>query len=292
MILIGEDINVMSKKISQAIKDRDAEPIREYVEAQVNTGMDYLDLNTGPVKKDPVGTMEWLVQTVQDLTDLPLCLDTTNATAMDAGIGNCKKKPLLNSASGASDSRETMMPIAAKHQCGLVLSVINDAGLPSDADERAASIMDSAAYANELGIPNEDLWIDPVMMPVTVDQRQITAYMEFIQMLPDIVPGAKSMCGLSNISFGVPKELRGLVNRTFLVMIDRLGQDSAIVSGFDEELVGLVRGKMPEIVKVIHRAMDEEDMDLSGLSQKELEYAKTAQVLMGRTLYSSSWLEL
>lgn len=292
MILIGEDINVMSKKISQAIKDRNAEPIREYVEAQVKNGMDYLDLNTGPVKKDPVGTMEWLVQAVQGLTDLPLCLDTTNTTAMDAGVKVCKKKPLLNSASGATDSRETMMPIAAKHHCGLVLSVINDAGLPSDADERAASIMDSAAYANELGIPNEDLWIDPVMMPVTVDQRQIAAYMEFIQMLPDIVPGAKSMCGLSNISFGVPKELRGLVNRTFLVMIDRLGQDSAIVSGFDEELVRLVRGDMPEIVNVIHRGMDEEDMDLSGLSQKELEYAKTAQVLMGRTLYSSSWLEL
>ena len=292
MILIGEDINVMSKKISQAIKDRDTGPIREYVEAQVKNGMDYLDLNTGPVKKDPVGTMEWLVQTVQEMTDLPLCLDTTNATAMDAGVQACKQKPLLNSASGATDSRETMMPIAAKHHCGLVLSVINDAGLPSDADERAASIMDSAAHANELGIPNEDLWVDPVMMPVTVDQRQIAAYMEFIQMLPDIVPGAKSMCGLSNISYGVPKELRGLVNRTFLVMIDKLGQDSAIVSGFDEELIRLVRGELPEIVKVIHRAMDEEDMDLSGLSQKELEYAKTAQVLMGRTLYSSSWLEL
>jgi cobalamin-dependent methionine synthase I len=292
MILIGEDINVMSKKISQAIKDRNTEPIREYVEAQVKNSMDYLDLNTGPVKKDPVGTMEWLVQTVQEFTDLPLCLDTTNTVAMEAGVKGCKKKPLLNSASGATDSRESMMPIAAKHHCGLVLSVINDAGLPSDADERAASIMDSAAYANELGIPNEDLWVDPVMMPVTVDQRQITAYMEFIQMLPDILPGAKSMCGLSNISFGVPKELRGLVNRTFLVMVDRLGQDSAIVSGFDEELVRLIRGDMPEIVNLIHKAMDEEDMDLSGLSQKELEYAKTAQVLMGRTLYSSSWLEL
>lgn len=292
MILIGEDINVMSKKISQAIKDRDTGPIREYVDAQVKNRMDYLDLNTGPVKKDPVGTMEWLVATVQGMTQLPLCLDTTNATAMDAGIKSCTQKPLLNSASGATDSRETMMPIAAKHHCGLVLSVINDAGLPSDADERAASIMDSAAHANELGIPNEDLWIDPVMMPVTVDQRQIAAYMEFIQMLPDIVPGAKSMCGLSNISYGVPKELRGLVNRTFLVMIGRLGQDSAIVSGFDEELIRLIRGDMPEIVKVIHRAMDEEEMDLSGLSQQQLEYAKTAQVLMGRTLYSSSWLEL
>jgi cobalamin-dependent methionine synthase I len=262
------------------------------VQGQVENGMDYLDLNTGPVKKDPVGTMEWLIQTIQELTDLPLCLDTTNTTAMDAGAQVCKKKPLLNSASGASDSRETMMPVAAKHKCGLVLSVINDAGLPSDADERAASIMDSAAYANELGIPNEDLWIDPVMMPVTVDQRQIAAYMEFIQMVPDIIPGAKTLCGLSNISFGVPKELRPLVNRTFLVMIDRLGQYSAIVSGFDTELVSLMRGDMPEIVNVIHRAMDEEDMDLSSLSQKELEYAKTAQVLMGKTLYSSSWLEL
>ena len=247
---------------------------------------------SGPVKKDPVGTMEWLVKTVQEITDTPLCLDTTNVAAMEAGLKICKKKPILNSASGSTESRQTMMPLAAKYPCSLVLSVINDTGLPSDAEERAASIMDSVAYANEIGIASEDIWVDPVMMPVSVDQRQVAAYMEFVQMLPDIVPGAKSLCGLSNLSFGVPTELRGLLNRTFLVMLDRIGQHSAIVSGYDEELSKLMNGGLPEIVKLIHRTMDAEDIDVSSLSEKERQYVKTAEVLMGRSLFSSSWLEV
>jgi 5-methyltetrahydrofolate corrinoid/iron sulfur protein methyltransferase len=292
MILIGEDLNVMSKEISRAVKERDPEPIRRCVVEQTHNGMDYLDLNVGPVTKDPGETMEWLVKTVQEFTDLPLCLDTTNPVAMEAGLKMCKKKALVNSASGASESRETMLPLAPKYSAGVVLSVMNDAGLPSDADERASSILDSAAFANELGIPNEDIWIDPVLLPVGVDQRQVVAYLEFIQMIPDLAPGAKSICGLSNLSYGAPRELRGLLNRTFLVMIGRYGQDSAIVSGFDKELIRINRGETPEIVNLIYRAMDEDHIDISSLAQKELEYVKTTQILMGKTLYSHSWLEV
>jgi 5-methyltetrahydrofolate corrinoid/iron sulfur protein methyltransferase len=292
MILIGEDLNVMSKEISRAVKERDPEPIRRCVVEQTQNGMDYLDLNAGPVAKDPAETMEWLVKTVQEFTDLPLCLDTTNPVAMEAGLKICRKKALVNSASGASKSKEVMLPLAPKYSAGVVLSVMNDAGLPSDADERASSILDSAAFANELGIPNEDIWIDPVLLPVGVDQRQVVAYLEFIQMIPDLAPGAKSICGLSNLSYGAPRELRGLLNRTFLVMIGRYGQDSAIVSGFDKELIRINRGETPEIVNLIYRAMDEDDIDISSLAQKELEYVKTAQILMGKTLYSHSWLEV
>ena len=292
MILIGEDLNVMSNQISQAIKERNPEPIRKFVVGQTQNGMDYLDLNVGPVTKEPVETMEWLVKTVQEFTDLPLCLDSTNPVAIEAGLKICNKKALINSASGTSESREKMLPLAPKYSSGLVLSVINDAGLPSDADERAASILESLEFANEQGLPNEDIWIDPVLLPVGVDQRQVTAYMEFIQMIPDLAPGAKSVCGLSNLSYGAPKELKGLLNRTFLVMIWRYGQNAAIVSGFDEELVRINKGEMPEIVNLIHRAMDEEDMDISSLPQKELEYVKTTQVLMGKSLYSHSWLEI
>jgi 5-methyltetrahydrofolate corrinoid/iron sulfur protein methyltransferase len=292
MILIGEDLNVMSKNISRAVKERNPEPIRRCVVEQTQNGMDYLDLNVGPVAKEPGETMEWLVKTVQEFTDLPLCLDTTNPVAMEAGLRVCRKKALINSASGARESRETMLPLAPKYSAGVVLSVMNDAGLPSDADERASSILDSAASANELGVANEDIWIDPVLLPIGVEQRQVGAYLEFIQMIPDLVPGAKSICGLSNLSYGAPRELRGLLNRTFLVMIGRYGQDSAIVSGFDKKLIRINRGQAPEIVELIYRAMDEDHMDISSLTQRELEYVKTTHVLMGKTLYSHSWLEV
>jgi len=263
MILIGEDLNVMSGKISQVIKNREPELVRECVVAQTENGMDYLDLNVGPVKKDPEGTMEWVINTVQEVSDLPLSLDTTNPVAMEAGLKFCKKKALLNSASGATESRETLLPLAGKYLSGVVLSVINDAGLPSDADERAASILESIEVANELGIPNEDIWVDPVMLPIGVDQRQVTSYLEFIQILSDLAPGVKSTCGVSNLSYGAPGKLKSLLNRTFLVIIERYGQDSAIVSGFDKNLIALIRGKMPEVIKLIHRAMDEDDIDIS-----------------------------
>ena len=292
MILIGEDLNVMSKEISRAIKERDPEPIRSCVVGEAKNGMDYLDLNVGPLRKDPEATMEWLVENVQEFTDLPLCLDTTNPVAMEAGLKVCKQTALINSASGTGESMEKMLPLASKYSANVVLSVINDDGLPSDADERASSILESLEVANELGIPNENIWVDPVLLPIGVDQRQVSAFLEFIQMLPDLAPGAKSTCGLSNLSYGAPKELKGLLNRTFLMMIGRYGQYSAIVSAFDEELIRMNRGEMSEIVNLIYRAMDEEDLDISSLSPKELEYVKTTQVLMGKTLYSHSWLEV
>ena len=292
MILIGEDLNIMYEEISRAIKERNPEPIRKSVTGQTDNGMDYLDLNVGPVKKDPEKIMEWLINTVQEFSDLPLCLDTTNPVAMEAGLKACTKKAIINSASGTTESRETMLPLASKYSASVVLSVINDTGLPSDADERAASIMESLEAANELGIPNEDIWVDPVMLPVGVDQRQVSAYLEFIQMLPDLAPGIKSTCGLSNLSYGTPRELKGLLNRTFFVMTGRYEQYSAIVSSLDEELIRINRGEMAEIVNLIYRAMDEEEMDISSLPQKELEYVKTTRILMGKSLYSHSWLEV
>ena len=292
MILIGEDLNVMSNEISQAIKERNLEPIRECVEGQAKNGMDYLDVNVGPVRKDPEGTMEWLVNAVQGFTELSLCLDTTNPVAMEAGLKACKEKALINSASGTTESRETMLPLASKYSAGVVLSVMNDAGLPADAEERASSIMESVEVANELGIPNEDIWVDPVLLPIGVDQRQVTAYLEFIQMLPDLAPGVKSTCGLSNLAYGAPKELKSLLNRTFLVMVARYGQHSAIVGGFDLELIRLIRGEISDMIDLIYRAMDDEDIDITSLPQKEQEYVKTTQVLMGKSLYSHSWLEV
>jgi 5-methyltetrahydrofolate corrinoid/iron sulfur protein methyltransferase len=292
MILIGEDLNVMSNEISQAIKERNLEPIRECVEGQAKNGMDYLDVNVGPVRKDPEGTMEWLVNAVQEFTELPLCLDTTNPVAMEAGLKACKEKALINSASGTTESRETMLPLASKYSADVVLSVMNNAGLPADAEERASSIMESVEVANELGIPNEDIWVDPVLLPIGVDQRQVTAYLEFIQMLPDLAPGVKSTCGLSNLAYGAPKELKSLLNRAFLVMVARYGQHSAIVGGFDLELIRLIRGELSDMVDLIYRAMDEEDIDITSLPQKEQEYVKTTHVLMGKSLYSHSWLEV
>jgi 5-methyltetrahydrofolate corrinoid/iron sulfur protein methyltransferase len=294
MVIIGEDIHVIAQAVSMAIRERNAKVIQDLAKAQAEAGADYIDLNVGPMKKDTEETMQWLVNAVQEATDLPLSIDTLNPVAMEAGLKACKRKPLLNSASGKSLSKEQMLPLAKKYNCDVVVSVMTDKGMPPDVESKVESIMDTVAYANELGIPNEDIWVDPILLPISTageGQRFTVLNLEFIKILDDVLPGVKSTVGLSNTSNGVPEQLRPPLNRTYLVMLGRNGLYSAIADPLDKELMSLTRGEMPEIVELIYKTMDGEDADLSSLSRKEVEYVKTAKVLIGGTLYSNAWLE-
>ena len=294
MIIIGENIHVIARAVSVAIRERDTKVIQDLAKAQIEAGTDYIDLNVGPMRKDPEENMQWLVNAVQEVTDLPLSIDTMNPVATEAGLKVCKTRPLLNSASGKTDSKEQMLPLAQKYNCNVVISVITDKGMPPDVESKVDSIMDTVAYANELGIPNEDIWVDPIILPVSTageGQRFAVSNLEFMALLQDVLPGVKSTVGLSNISNGVTEELRPILNRTYLVMLERNGLYSAISDPLDEELMDLVRGKMPEIADLIFKTMDGEDINLSSLSQKEVDYVKTVKVLIGETLYSDAWLE-
>lgn len=294
MIIIGENIHIIARTVSTAIMERNPKPIQDLAKAQTEAGADYLDLNLGPLSKNPEETMQWVVNIIQEVTDLPLSLDTLNPVAMEAGLPICKKRPLINSASGKKEQKEGLLPLAKKYNCAVVISVINDRGMPPDVELKTESIMDTVAYANELGILNEDIWVDPIVLPVSTageGQGFAKASLKFIKIIADILPGIKSTVGLSNISNGAPKELRPLLNRTYLVMLQRYGLYSTIADPLDEELVNLIRGDMPDIVNLIYKVMDGEDVDLSSLSQKEVDYEKTAKVLVGEVLYSDAWLE-
>lgn len=295
MVIIGENIHVISKEISRAIRERNSEVIQELARAQAQMGADYIDLNTGPMKKEPEERMQWLVNTVQEVADLPLSIDTMNPVAMEAGLKACKKRPLLNSASGKTESKEQMLPLVKKYGCEVIISVMTDKGMPPDVESKMDSIMDTVEYANSLGIPNEDIWVDPILLPISTageGQRFAVDSLEFIKLLPEVLPGVKSTVGLGNVSNGVPTHLRPLLNRTYIVMLERSGLYSAIADALDEELMKLNRGEMPDITELIYHTMDGEEIDLSSLSQKEIEYVKTTEVLMGKTLYSDAWLEV
>src|SRR4030043_13648 len=292
MVLIGESIHIISKDVNDAVKERDTKVIQDLAKAQAAAKADYIDLNLGPAKRGPDEVTQWLVNAIQGVTDLPISVDTLNPIAMEAGLKVCKKRPLLNSASGKTNSRELMLPLAKKYNTDVVISVITDAGCPPDVDSRTESIMETVAYANELGIPNEDIWVDPILIPVSADQRQVREALEFMKILPDLLPGIKSTIGLSNVSNGTPEELRGILNRTCMIMLGRYGQHSVIADVLDKELVSLNKGEMPKIVALIYKAMDGENINLASLSTTDRNYVKTTRVLMGETLYSHAWLEV
>jgi len=291
MILIGENIHIISRAVSEAVRDRDIAPIQALARAQAQAGADYLDLNLGPARREPEEVASWLVDTVQEVADLPISLDTMNPLAMEAGLKLCRKRALLNSASGKQESRENMMPLAIKYSTQVVISVITDRGCPPDVDSRVESIMETVAYANGLGIDNEDIWVDPIILPVSADQKQVREALEFIRILTDLLPGVKSLVGLSNVSNGTPAALRGILNRTYMVMLGRNGLYAAIADVLDEELVEMNRGGSNDTRVLIHRVMDGESVDAEALPETEKNYVKTARVLMGDALYSHAWLE-
>lgn len=291
MIIIGENIHIISKAVSGAIKARDARVIQDLAAAQADAGVHYIDLNLGPATKDPIAMTEWLVKTVQAAVDLPLSIDTLSAVAMDVGLKLCKRRPLLNSVSGRTDSLEHILPLARKYKTEVVVSVLTDKGCPRDLASRSESIIDTVARVNELGIPNEDIWVDPILLPVSADQEQAMEVLEFVKVLPDILPGVKSTLGLSNISNGTPAQRRGIINRTYMIMLARHGMYSVIADALDRQLMALNRGERPEIVRLVHRVMDDEDVELSSLPADARDYARTAMMLTGKKLYSHSWLE-
>jgi len=293
MLLIGESLNVISKKIGRAFKERDPKPIQEEALFQKEKGMDYIDINLGPAKKDGHELMPWVIEVVQEVVDdIPLALDTSNIDAIKAGLKVCKQTPIINSIMCRPERYEKMIPLAAEYNADFIALMWGPEGLPRDENERAALCVELIYAANEAGIENERIWVDGVVTPVNIQQPQAVSLMDFMAMLQDIAPGAKSTCGLSNISNGPPDHLRPILNRTNMVMLMKYGMYSVIADPLDEKLAEIARGNRQDIVDVIYAVMDGNDPDMGSLSKELQDYVKTTNVILGKTLYSDSWLDI
>lgn len=293
MLLIGESLNVISTKIGRAFKERDPKPIQEEALLQKEKGMDYIDINLGPAKKDGHELMPWVVEVVQEVVDdIPLVLDTSNIDAIGAALKVCKQTPIINSIMCRPERYEKMIPLAAEHNAEFIALMWGPDGLPRDENERAALCVELCYAANEAGIENERIWVDGVVTPVNIQQPQAISLMDFMAMLQDIAPGAKSTCGLSNISNGPPDHLRPILNQTNMVMLMKNGMYSVISDPLDDQLTDIAKGKRQDIVDVIYAVMDGNEPDMGSLSKELQDYVKTTNVILGKSLYSDSWLEI
>jgi len=297
MLLIGENLNVMVKRIGEAMKNREAKTIQELAVAEAEAGVDYIDINLGPARKAGDELMEWIVKTVQEVVDIPLFLDTTNEVAIEAGLKaykNKKGKAVINSIMARPERMQAELPLAQKYDAGFVALLWGPEGMPRDASERGALAAELMSKAAEYGIPNEDVWIDPIVTPVSAQQDQVKSLLEFMMMFKDLQemsPGLRSTCGLSNVSNGSPADLRPILNQTYLMMTEKFGMESAIVDAFDEDLKNFARGQREDIRKVVYRVVDGDEPDLASLSKEEADYVRTTKVLLGYSLYSDSWLQ-
>ncbi len=296
MLLIGESLNVISKKIGRAFKERDPEPIKEEALFQKEKGMDYIDINLGPAKKDGHELMPWVVQTVQEVVpDVPLALDTSNIDAIEAALKVYQETPvppLVNSIMVRPERYERMVPLVAEHNADFIALMWGPEGLPRDENERAALCVELLYFANEAGIPNDKIWVDGIVTPLNIQQPQLMSLMTFQEMLPEIAPEAKSTCGLSNISNGPPEHLRPILNQTYMVMLQKYGMHSVIADPLDDQLIAIAKGQRQDVVDLIYGIIDGNEPDMGSLSKEMQDYAKTVNVILGKSLYSDSWLEI
>jgi len=285
--VIGESLNVIGKEIGRAFKERDPKPI------QKEKGVDLIDINLGPAKKDGHELMPWVVEVVQEVVDdIPLVLDTSNIDSIAAALPKCKLPTMINSIMVRPARYEKMVPLAAEHNADFCALMWGPDGLPRDENERAALLVELMTVANEAGIENDQMWVDGIVTPVNIQQPQAISLMSFMDMLPEIMPGALSTCGVSNISSGVPDNLRHVLNLTFTVMLNIRGMVSFIADCRDDVTMDLARGKRPDIVNAIKQTMEGNAPDMAGLSQELQHYVKSANVILGKTLFSDSWLEV
>jgi len=296
MILFGESLNVISKVIGKAFRERDPGPIQKEVQEQMELGMDYIDINLGPAKKDGHELMPWVCQVVQEVSgDTPLLLDTSNIQAIEEGLKVLKpasKPHVVNSIMARPERYTVMLPMAAQYEADIVALMWGPDGLPRDENERAALAVELLYAANEAGIPNEKIWVDGIVTPVNIQQQQCMSLLNFQMMLEDIAPGANSTCGLSNISNGPPVHLRPILNTTYMIMLGRYGMKSVISDPLDKNLTAVAKGQRQDIIDVVYQAMDGAAPDPSTLSKELGDYVKTVKVITGENLFSDSYLEI
>lgn len=236
MIIIGELINGMYKDVGRAIANKEADVIQHLAQDQVKAGASILDVNTGPYSKNPKDDMKWLVESIQAKVDVPLALDSTKPDVIEEGLKLVKKRAVINSTSADDDKMAKIFDLAKRYNAQVIGLTMDKSGVPNSKEKRLELAANIVAKAMEYGINTDDLYLDPIVLPVNVAQTQGVEVLESIRefrLLCD--PAPQAIVGLSNVSQGT--KVRSLINRTFLVMAVANGLTSAILDPLDKELM-------------------------------------------------------
>jgi 5-methyltetrahydrofolate corrinoid/iron sulfur protein methyltransferase len=306
MYIIGENIHIISPKVKDAIAARDIRFFQDLAVKQVEAGADYLDLNIGPQKKAGHEILPWLVKGVQEAVDVPLVLDTTNLAAIEEALKVAKRQCIINSTSAEEERLATVPPVAKRYNAKLIALTMAKSGIPVSAEERVNIALEYLIpRAIEVGLPMEDLLIDPLVLTVSGCQEYCPECVEAVRLLKFAGdPPPMTNAGLSNVSNAVPNEMRPLLNRTYLVMLMAVGIDYVIANPLDQE--------QNEFIRIVNQRDDStglgrllltlfdktaaserltaDDVDMS--DPEQVAVFKTAQVLYNQVIYTDSYLRV
>ncbi|MDR0396706.1 MAG: dihydropteroate synthase [Oscillospiraceae bacterium] len=239
MIIIGEKINSTLKAVRPAIEKYDAASIQSLAKRQADAGASFIDVNAGMFHDSEPERLAWLVETVQAAVDKPFSIDSPSAAAVSAALkANKNGSPLVNSITDEKARFDAILPLALEYKAKLIALCMDDEGMPETADGRFAIAERLITKLTGAGVPLCDIYIDPLVRPVSTGPHYGVAAIETIRRVKKEYPDAHIACGLSNVSFGLPA--RKLVNQAFLVAAMAAGMDGAILDPLDTKLMSLI----------------------------------------------------
>ena len=241
VVIIGESLNATIPAILEAVKTHDKEWIQKVALEQVEAGADYLDLNAQVTGCDEMIDLPWMVESVREVTNIPMVLDSSNPPAIIKTLesfdwGDCP--PIISSITNEGSSPDTLLPVAAKYKTGIVALLMDDDGITHTAEGRFKICQSLVGKSRAAGVPDENLWIDPLILPIGTADDVGTISFELLQMIKTEFPNIRTYCGLSNVSFGMPH--RALMNRTYVAMLAANGMEGFMVNPRGKEMRAMI----------------------------------------------------
>lgn len=306
MYIIGENIHIISEKVKVALAEKDAKFFQELAVKQAEAGANALDVNLGPRKKDGEQVFPWMVETIEAVSDLPICFDSTNLIGIEAGLKKVTKaQPLINSTSAEPERLEKVPLVAKKYNARLVALTMGASGIPVAADERVnIAIEKLIPRILEVDMPMENLIIDPLVLTVSGCQEYCPQLIEAVRTLQFAWdPAIDISVGLSNVSNAVPNENRPLINRVYLAMLMGVGLKMMIANPLDTKLKETIRvieerdessaiGRV--YLKIADRTSASEEITIDDFDMSDPEQAamwKTTQILLNKVIYAEAYLQ-
>lgn len=241
VVVVGESLNATIPEICEAVKNHDAEVIKRVALEQVAADSDYLDLNAQVTGRDELIDLPWMIETVRSVTNIPLVLDSSNPPALQHALETIDwqgQYPVLSSINNKTGSPQTLLPLAAKYNTGIVALLLDNDGITHTAKGRFKICQELVKKSRDAGVPDHNLWIDPLILPLGTDDNVGTISFDLLQMMKAEFPDVRTFCGLSNVSFGMPH--RALLNRTYVAMLAANGMEGFMINPRVKEMRAMI----------------------------------------------------
>jgi len=239
MLIIGERINSSRKSIFEAIEKKDIKFIQQEAINQINSGAHMLDINCGTNLKSEKLDMEWLIKIIREVTNVPFVIDSPNPEVIEYGLsiytGN---RVMVNSVTGELKRMEDIFPLVKKYNTDIIALTLDESGMPHTAQQRLNVAKKIINKAKEYGISEEKIYFDCLVRPVSTEPEQILEFLNALKMIKNENPNVKTICGLSNVSFGLPN--RKLINSVFVVLCLYNCLDAALIDPTIKEMVSSI----------------------------------------------------